>query len=144
MTFTAGQKLAAQDLDQLVSNTTQLLGAAQLTSSLAMGASASDLTGASATFNTLYANTKVGIWAVYDVQITTGAPIFIGTCLVDGVTVSGEAHLGGVNGLRGTCAGMWLVTLTASGSHTVKIQGSGSGTTTFATHTKWHAIVEGP
>lgn len=144
MTFNAGQKQAAQDLDQLVSSTTQLLGAAQTTATISMGASAADLTGTSLTFNTVYANTKIGIWAVYDAAVVTGTPLFIGTCLVDGVLQAGEAHFGGVNAMRGTCAGMWLTTLTSPGSHTIKLQGSGSGTQTFSIHTKWHALVLGP
>lgn len=144
MTFLAGQKVSADQQNQLVSATTQLIGAAQTAASQAMGVSPADLTGASLTFSTSYANTKIGIWATYDVEITTGTPLMIGICLVDGVTQAGEAHLGQVNAIRATVAQMWLTTLTSSGPHTIKLQGFGSGATTFGVHTKWHAMVEGP
>lgn len=152
MTFTAGQKLAAQDLDQLVSSTTQIIGAAQTTSLQSMTLSAADLTGTSLTFTTLYANTKVTIWGCFDVSYTSlsdtaiGTKLFVGTCLVDGVTLSGEAHF---NGTRATVFQEWITTLVAAGSHTIKLQGLVTASLTGACqtnsiHTKWHALVLGP
>lgn len=148
----AGAKLAAQDLDQVVSADTQLVGAAQTTSTINMTTSAQDLTGTSLTVTTTYANTLVGIWALFDVTYTnaadvgTAGAVFIGTAVVDGITQSGEAHF---NGFRSTSAGMWITTLAAAGAHTIKLQGRVTGSMTGsaqtnATHTKWHAFVLGP
>lgn len=144
MTFNAGQKVAASDLDQLASNDLQLIGSAG-NSHQATTASSVDIAGTSLTFTTTYANTKAGIWGIYDVDSTGVTSVFIGTCVVDGVTVSGEAHS---QTLRVTCSGMWIVTLAAAGSHTIKLQQKSSGGTdvqsTNAIHTKWHALVFGP
>jgi hypothetical protein len=150
VTFTAGQKLAAQDLDQLVSGTTQTIGSAA-NSHQAMTGSAADIAGTSLTFNTLYANTKVTIWAWFDVDSNSTTPAnwgtFVGFAVVDGTSLQsqGEAHAAGV---RDTCSQGWIITLVAAGSHTIKLQGLKTGGTdtvsTNATHTKWHALVEGP
>lgn len=148
MTFTAGQKLAAQDLDQLVSGTTQIIGAAANSHQACTGAGV-DIAGTSLSFTTLYANTKITIWATFDVDSNSTVPAnwgtFVGTCLVDGVLQSGEAHFSGV---RATVFQEWITTLVAAGSHTIKLQESKSGGTdtisTNATHTKWHALVLGP
>lgn len=147
----AGAKLAAQDMDQVVSADTQLIGAAQTTTTINMTTTAQDLTGTSLTFTTSYANTLIGVWAVFDVNMsttdaTTNAIVFIGTCLVDGVVQSGEAHAGAN---RVTCAQYWIATLTSAGSHTIKLQGKvnslGAGSTqTNNVHTKWTGFVLGP
>lgn len=150
MTFTAGQKLAAQDLDQLVSGTTQTIGAAA-NSHQAMTGSAADIAGTSLTFTTQYANTKATIWGCFDVDSNSTTPAnwgtFVGFAVVDGTSLQaqGEAHFAGV---RGTCFQEWIITLTAAGSHTIKLQGLKSGgsdtISTNQTHTKWHALIEGP
>jgi hypothetical protein len=144
VTFTAGQKLAASDLDQIVSSVCQILGAAQTTASITMGAGAVDLTGATLTFTTQYANTKALIWGTFDVGIATGTHTFVGTCVVDGTTLTtGEAHSTGV---RETTFQQWIPTLSAAGSHTIKLQGAESSGTaiTFSIHTKLHVLVLGP
>lgn len=149
MTFSAGQKLATSDLDTIGSTTLQFIGSAATTLQ-AMTGSFVDIAGTSLTFSTQYANTKVAIWAVFDVDnngnTTPSAwSTFLGVALVDGVTQSGEAH---ASGLRMTCAQMWITTLAAAGSHTIKLQGKSSGGTsgcnTNSVHTKWHALVFGP
>jgi hypothetical protein len=148
VTFTAGQKLAAQDLDQSVSATTQIIGAAANSHQACTG-SAVDIAGTSLSFTTLYANTKITIWACFDVDSNSTTPAnwgtFVGTCLVDGAVQSGEAHFSGV---RGTVFQEWITTLVAAGSHTIKLQETKSGgsdtISTNATHTKWHALVLGP
>jgi len=143
MTFTAGQKISTADLDTIGSVSFQFIGAIGTTHQ-AVGATA-DITGTSLTFTTQYANTKVGIWAVYDVDSTGVTSTFVGTCLVDGVVQAGEAHS---TTLRVTCPSMWIATLTAAGSHTIKLQSAKSGGTdtmnTNQVHTKWHALVFGP
>ncbi len=152
MTFNAGAKLRASDLDTIGTTSLQFIGAAQTTSSQIMTASSVDLGGSSLTFSTQYANTKCTIWACFDVtfvnnsDVTAGGVTFVGTCVVDGVTVSGEAHF---TGFRGTVFQEWIVTLAATGNHTVSIQGKRSTSSfgdvdTNGTHTKWHALVFGP
>lgn len=144
MTFTAGQKLSTADLDTIGSVSIQFIGAAATTHQ-AMTTTAADITGTSLTFTTQYANTKIAIWAVYDVDQTGTTSTFVGTCLVDGVAQSGEAHNQTV---RCTCSQMWITTLAAAGSHTVKLQGKYAGGTdtvsTNSVHTKWHSEVFGP
>jgi hypothetical protein len=139
----AGNRITADLLAALTNNSLQFIGAAA-TSHQAMGATA-DITGTSLTFTTTYPNTKVTIWACYDVDSTGVTSTFIGTCLVDGTGQSGEAHS---QTLRVTCFQEWITTLTSSGSHTIKLQGQKSGGSdtqnTNATHTKWHALVFGP
>lgn len=146
----AGQKITAAMLGQLGNNTTQKAGAAQTTSTINAGSSAADLTGTSLTFSVAYACT-IEINAVFDVNFTnnvdigSGGPTFIGTCVVDGSTQSGEAHY---NGSRATIDQEWIVSLTA-GSHTIKLQGARTGSPTgsiqtIATHTKWSAWVPSP
>lgn len=145
----AGSLLSASVAGQLGSNALQMVGAAGTTLQ-AMTGSSVDITGTSLTITTTYANTKVAIWGVFDVDNnanTTPAnwSVFVGTAVVDGTSQSGEAH---ATGLRVTCVQMWIATLAAVGSHTIKLQGKSSGGTsgcnTNPTHTKWHALVFGP
>lgn len=149
MTFTAGQKLSTADLDTIGSTTLQFIGSAA-NSLQAMTGSLADIAGTSLTITTQYANTRVAIWAVYDVDNNANTTIanwsvFVGTALVDGVAQSGEAH---GTGPRGTFSQMWITTLTAAGTHTIKLQGKSSGGSsgcnTNPTHTKWHSLVFGP
>jgi hypothetical protein len=142
----AGNRITADLLAQLTNNSLQFIGAAQTTGSQGMTTTAADLTGTSLTFTTTYPNTKVTIWACYDIDMGGAASgiIFIGTCLVDGAGQAGEAHQTVV---RSTCFQEWITTLSASGSHTIKLQGKSTGGTagsTQGTHTKWHALVFGP
>lgn len=154
MSFSAGQKVSTATLDTIASVAFQSIGAAS-TSTNTMGASFADLTGTSLTFTTQYANTKVNILSTFDVQysnnvdIGVGGPVFVGTVNVDGVDLfaSGEAHFLGV---RATAFQTWPVTLSAAGSHTIKLRGRYNGGTptgtiqTLSTHTRWTAIVFGP
>jgi len=155
VSFSAGQKVSTATLDTLGSVVFQSVGAAQTTSSLNMTAAYADLTGTSLTFTTQYANTKINVWASFDVVYTNnidigvGGPLFLGTLVVDGVnlTSSGEAHF---NGVRATVFQQWPVTLTAAGNHTLKLQGKyvGSAPTgniqALGTHTRWSGLVFGP
>lgn len=149
----AGNRITADLLAALANNSLQFIGSAQTAAPQNMTTVAADLTGTSLTFTTTYINTKITIWACYDVNYTNaadtpnlGSKLFVGTCLVDGTTQSGESHY---NGPRATVFQEWITTLAASGSHTVKLQGlvnaalTGSCQTN-ATHTKWHALVFGP
>jgi hypothetical protein len=122
MTFTAGQKLAASDLDQILTTVSQFIGGAQTTPTITHSGSTVDLTGTSVTFTTQYANTKYGLWGVFDVQggaSGTGVT-FVGTAVLDGVTISaGQGLFSAAVGTRATIA-------------------------TNGIHTKWHVLVFGP
>lgn len=147
MTFTAGQKLAASDLDQILTTSSQFIGGAQTTATITFTGATVDLTGSSVTFTTTYANTKYALWAVFDAQAgaSGGAATFVGTAVLDGSTIAaGEGHLTAANGTRATVAQMWIGTLPLAGSHTIKLQGTGNSYLTNGTHTKWHCLVFGP
>lgn len=143
----AGNRITADLLAALTNNSLQFIGATQTTSTITQTTTAADLTGTSLTFTTTYPNTKITIWACFDVTVTAGASTFLGTCLVDGAGQTQEGHAGGVTSMRVTVFQEWIATLAGTGSHTVKLQGattSGTGTQTNASHTKWHALVFGP
>jgi len=154
MSFTAGQKLAASDLDQIGSTAFQFIGAAT-TGTNTLTASFADCTGSSLTFTTQYANTKIYIAATFDFQfdnnidIGAGGTVAIGAAALDGtnLSASGEAHF---NGVRVTAFQQWNQTLTSAGSHTIKLQARYNGTAptgtikTLSGHTRWSAIVFGP
>jgi hypothetical protein len=155
VSYAAGQKVSTATLDTVGSTAFQFIGAAQTTSSINLTGTLADLTGTSLTFSTQYANTKVGIWAVFDatftnnIDIGVGGAVLIGTCTVDGVSFqpNGEAHY---NGVRATVAQQWTATLAAAGNHTIKLQGKylGSAPTgniqTLMVHTRWSGLVFGP
>jgi hypothetical protein len=105
------------------------------TADQALGAVA-DLAGASLTFTVATSSASVKVLGIFD-NTVTGTVTVIGTCMVDGVSQTAEAHGGGVANLRLTVAQTWQLTL-AAGSHTVKLRGTistGAGTM-FGTHTK--------
>lgn len=142
----AGAPVTAQMLATLVNAELQTLGIAQTTATISMTTTAQDLTTAPS-FTTTYANTVLMAWGVFDVDGTaSNTNTFQGTLQVDGVTISGgEAHLMG--GIRATVSQMWIVTIAAAGTHSLKLQGkqaAGTGILTLATHTKVHALIFGP
>lgn len=155
MSYSAGSKVTTATLDTIGSTAFQSVGAAQTTASINMAASYADLTGTSLTFSTQYANTKINVWASFDVTFTNnvdigaGGTVFVGTISVDGVNLasSGEAHF---NGVRTTAFQQWPVTLASAGNHTIKLQGRYNGTAptgsiqTLSVHTRWSALVFGP
>lgn len=147
MTFNAGNKVAASDLDQILTTSSQNLGAIQTAAAITFTSTAQDLTGTSLTFSTVYANTKAMIWGTFDLQGTGTSDIGIGTAVLDGTTLpSGEAHYIG-NG-RATVFQQWIATLASPGAHTLKLQGKNNNNTatlsSFPAHTKWHMLVLGP
>lgn len=147
MAFTAGQKLAASDLDQILTTSSQFIGGAQTTSDITHSGSTVDLTGSSVTFTTQYANTKYAAWGVFDVIAGSSGigATFIGTAVLDGSTIAaGESHFSAAVSSRATVAQMWIGTLPLAGSHTIKLQGTGNTYHTEGTHTKWHVLVFGP
>lgn len=155
MSYSAGQKISTLTLDTIGSVAFQFLGAAQTTTSIAMTATSADLTGTSLTFTTQYANTRMLIVGIFDVNFTNnvdigvGGSYLVGSAMVDGVDLktSGEAHF---TGIRATVAQTWNTTLTSAGSHTVKLRGFyfGPGPTgqiqTISVSTRWSGIVFGP
>lgn len=101
----------------------------------------------SVSFTTSYPNTVVMCWGTFDATINSGIATFIGYLNVDGTRLTtGEAHLVGESAAstRATIMQVWVFTVASAGSHTLKLQGTGANTATFATHTKLHALVFGP
>ena len=140
----SGAKLTAAGANQIPNNSIQVLDAKQSTASLSYGSSI-DVTGATKTFTTAYANTKFEVKATFDVTLGTGTPTFIGTVIVDGVTYVNEAHLSGAQFTRGTVVVIVQDVFVSAGSHTIKLHGSGGAQcSTSANHTNFTATVYGP
>lgn len=103
---------------------------------VATTATVTDITGASVTFNTVQSAAVVVVWGVFDISVTTGAAsLGQGFCTVDGTQQTALAIQQLVTtGLRQTVAQVWNVTLSGSGSHTIKLRGNNNnaaGTATF-------------
>lgn len=80
-----------------------------------------DLPGASVSFSTAEANTTVKITGIFDVESNGAADIFVGACSIDGAAAeAAEAHFQGIG--RVSVVQSWIVTLTASGSHSAKLR----------------------
>lgn len=129
MTYLAGQKLAASDLNTL-------LVQSALTSAYTLTATATDLTGTSVTITTATTGAKyLATWSA-DYQLTTAGNITgIVQLLVGGVAVTPQAIWNPANviaGARAVIGNSHIGTLGSAGSYTFKLQGSRvfpSGTT---------------
>lgn len=88
-----------------------------------------DITGATVTFNTVQGTSTAVVWGVFDTAVTgTAASVAQGFCTADGVQQTAVATQQlQTAGLRQTVTQVWVVTLTGSGSHTVKLRGNNSG-----------------
>jgi hypothetical protein len=137
MALTAGQRLTTTNLSQ------PFVVQAYCSSSLTQSTNtAADIVGATVTFNTVGTNVQALIQGVFDMATTTPAANFaLGTCVVDGGAALGAECVleNDTTNYRGTGTQVWLVTLAAAGSHTIKLQGnltSSAGVCTFnASHT---------
>jgi hypothetical protein len=99
-----------------------------------------DLTGCTTTFATTHTNAVCSVTASLDVQVNTPAgTFFLAVLTVDGVDQSQQVvfEIDTANS-RQPCGQVWQFTLSAAGSHTVKMRAnlsSGSGSATVnATH----------
>lgn len=128
----AGDRIVASGLKH------PFLQAAAASADLTLAATTtpSDITGASVTFNTVQSAASVVVWGVFDISVSvSGASVAEGLCSVDGVTqtAQGLTQLQTV-GTRNTVAQVWAVTLSGSGSHTIKLRGmlsAAAGTAVF-------------
>lgn len=89
---------------------------------------------------TIEANTRVYVRGYFDVDVSGGGDIFVGTCFANGVTQTGEAHVSGT-AVRATVSLEWAVVLAAAGSHTIqlrvaKVGAGGTVTVNGAGHTR--------
>lgn len=134
MSILAGQKVTADEYNADVTDYIQVILAADETITTTL----TDVTGVSSTFTTPVANTEVKVTAVCDIGSTGGTDFGVVTCVVDGVTQTGNVKLNGA--IRGTFHGHWVVTLAAAGSHTIKLQRqkftNADTVTLYGSHTK--------
>ncbi|MCU1687786.1 MAG: hypothetical protein JWQ81_8525 [Amycolatopsis sp.] len=114
----AGQTNTAAMLGALANNTIKLTQA-PATSSPTVAAVA-DVPGCSITITTINPNVQVAIVGFFDVTQTAAGDIFVGTCMIDGVSQTPQCDIN-VAG-RATCGQMWIATLATPGSHTMKLR----------------------
>jgi hypothetical protein len=107
-----------------------------------------DIPGCSITFNTTAANAKYVANATFDCNVQNTSPtiLMVGRLLVDGNADSGIAIKGMVVADRATVHMQWQGTLSAVGSHTLKLQGAltaalASGGTFQQTDTKLQVTI---
>lgn len=139
MTMLAGQKATADNYNADVVDWIEDILAADET----ITTSLTDVTGVTQTFSTPVANTEVKITATCDMGSTGGTDFGIITCVVDGVTQTGNCKLNGA--IRAGFAQQWVVTIAAAGSHTIKLQkqkvNNSNTVTLYGSHTKM--VIEG-
>lgn len=123
-----------------------IVNAASSGSITVSGTTATDVPSATVTVTTAQANAVVQVIGVFDMLTASTGATAVGTCVVDGSTQTGQAihTLTTLNG-RETVAQVWPVTLSAAGSHTIKLQvalSSASGSVQVgSTHTTITATV---
>lgn len=134
MTILAGQKVTADNYNADVPDTIEDILAADET----ITTSLTDVTGVMQTITTPVANTEVLIIATCDMGSTGGTDFGVVTCVVDGVTLTGNAKLNGA--IRTGTSQAWTYTIAAAGSHTIKLQkqkvNNANTVTLYGSHTK--------
>lgn len=143
MPFRAGQIVTAGQLNRIQPRPYH----AEATVDLVGAVGAADISGATVTFDTLATNAVATVWAFVDFD-TTGAGTTTNatvSCVVDGVTQSGVAtfQVGAATANdRGTPGQTWQAVLAATGSHTIKLQGTlPTNCEVNAVHTKLTVVV---
>lgn len=141
-TFTAGQRILAANMPAPYTLSQSASADTTINST-----TLTDLTGASITITTRTSAATVYITGDFDMQVsTTGTAICTGHCIVDGTDQSAQAT-GSLTttSQRCTVTQSWAVTLSGSGSHTIKLQGmlsAASGSMNIrSTHTKLSIVV---
>lgn len=137
----AGSIATAADVNNL---TRKVLTANASSVTQAVTTTVADLAGATKSVTTAVDNTEVLVRGIFDVESTHASDIFVGTCMVDVTSQSGEAHWQGVG--RGTILNEWLVTLGAADTYTIKLRvqkvnNSGTVTAYGSSHSK--IVIEG-
>lgn len=141
----AGEIALSAEYNKLIDNIEYLNSMKSYTkvatqTSATITATTSPAVSTSISVTTIEANTRVYVRGYFDVDVSGGGDIFIGTCFANGAVQTGEAHVQGT-AVRATVASEWVVTLAAVGSHTIQLRvakaGSG-GTVTVngAGHTR--------
>lgn len=106
---------------------------------------AADIVGASVPITTAQANAVVQVIGVFDMTTSSTGGNGVGTCVLDGVTQSGQAiHALATSNDRDTVAQVWVLTISSAGNHTIKLQGAATSTGTVLignTHTTITATV---
>lgn len=143
MTFVAGRKLRAGELNQISPNAVE--GVANPGGGFqAITTTAVDLAGATVTITTAVINTAVVVSGVFDVDSNGSTDVMVGRLDIAGVTQSGEAHYQGTG--RATVTQTWRSTFAAIGSYTLKLRvlkvNNANVQNCYGTHSK--IIVQGP
>lgn len=122
----AGQIALSAEYNKLIDNIEYLyarlpmtLTASMTTATQTVTTSVAALAGASRSVTAPEASTRLTIRGYFDVEALSGADIFIGTCSVDGVALTGEAHWAAVG--RNTVSFEW-VSVVSAGAHTVSLR----------------------
>ncbi len=139
MSVLAGQKVTADELNAGIDDPveTRLAADEVFTTSL------TDVTGVTQNITTVVANTELVITAVCDIGISGSTDFAVVTCVVGGVTQTGNAKLNGQ--VRGTFTQKWVVNVASASTVTVKLQkqkvSNSNVATLYGTHTKM--IIQG-
>lgn len=146
MTIFAGEIITAARLQALQN----VVYDAACTADTALTGTVVDITGATVTFSTTFANAKARVSWVADLDATNAtaaiAAVYLAVDGVDQAAPMAIAEQGTSNDSRYTVAQQSTVTLAAAGSHTIKLRGrvvSGTGTVTAKqTHTTLRIVVQ--
>lgn len=140
MPFASGQRLTAARLNRVQPATYIGVQSAQLTLSATM----TDVPGCSITLATLTDGAVYVAQAVFDFDLTAATTSTqTGRLLVDGAAQTQVARFGAeVSTDTATVAQQWRGTLATAGTHTLKIQGSGTSAVLFAHSTLLVTIYE--
>ncbi len=139
MTVLAGQKATADEVNAGINDPVEV----RLASDETVTTTLTDVTGVTTNVTTVVANTELVITAICDIGINGGTDFAVITCVVGGVTQTGNAKLNGA--VRGTFGQRWVVNVASASTVTVKLQkqkvNNSNTATLYGTHTK--LIVEG-
>lgn len=139
MTILAGQPVTADEYNADVTDYVDDILASDETITTTL----TDVGGVTQSITTPVANTEVKITVQCDIGITGTTDFAVITCVIDGVTQTGNVKLNGA--IRGTMAGYWLATIATAGAHTIKLQrqkiNNSNVATLYGSHTKM--LIEG-
>lgn len=127
MSFLAGERVTAARINRLQPAQYDATG----TANLALTTTDTDVAGASITLTTDTNTATYAVTAVFQFDITTATTAFAtGSCLLDGVALSGQARWAGANTTDfATGVQVWRGSAGTAGSHTFKLRGSMSSGT---------------
>jgi hypothetical protein len=122
----AGQIALSAEYNKLIDNIEYLNSMKSYTkfsnqSAATITATTSPAVSTSISVTTIEANTRVYVRGYFDVDVSGGGDIFVGTCFANGATQTGEAHVMGT-AVRATVALEWPVVLATVGAHTIQLR----------------------